>query len=57
MRNKIVSVIHNQFFCKNCKKATNIIYKVGGLTYCEDCVPEELKDLPAIDCNREPIEK
>lgn len=57
MRNKIVSEIPYQFFCKNCKKSTNVIYKTGDLTYCEECVPEELRDLPVMDCNRTPIEE
>lgn len=38
----------NQFYCKNCKKATKSIFKCkddkgNKLTYCDSCVPDDIK--------------
>ena len=46
MLRKIESKIYNtnvkQFYCKNCKKTTNVIYKDDkGNTYCPCCVPND----------------
>lgn len=53
MRNKITSEI-KQFFCKQCHKTVFTIYKVDDITYCDDCVPDEYRDLPALDGKGDP---
>lgn len=47
MVRKIVDGYDYQFWCKRCKHASNTLYKIKELSYCEDCVPEKYKDLPA----------
>lgn len=32
-----------QFYCKRCKHATNIIHKDKKETWCEICVPKDMK--------------
>lgn len=54
MRNKLISIIPYQYRCKKCNRQTNVIYKVDDETYCDLCVPEEYKDLPALDGKGEP---
>jgi len=31
------------FRCKRCKISHNILYKINGKSYCEKCVPENIK--------------
>lgn len=33
-----------QFYCRKCRKATNIIAKFEGKTYCDDCLPKEYRE-------------
>lgn len=38
----------NQFYCKNCKRATKSIFKLkddksNKSTYCDSCVPDDIK--------------
>lgn len=40
----IISNINTkQFRCKNCNRSHNKLYKIKGKSYCELCVPGELK--------------
>lgn len=41
-KGKIVSEI-NQFYCKNCKRVSNIVYKYYGLSFCDECIPDNVK--------------
>lgn len=38
MRQIISGTTPQNFYCKKCQRATNIIFKEGGGTYCENCV-------------------
>lgn len=46
----------NTFYCKKCKVAGKVVYKDDEESYCELCVPEELKSkCKIINQNREEI--
>lgn len=48
----------NNFYCRNCKIGTNIIYKLDmkkDVTYCGNCLPKTIKesDITTINQNGE----
>lgn len=49
----------NNFYCRNCKYGTNVIYKVEGrdLTFCDKCLSKDIKksDIKSINQNRDLI--
>lgn len=56
MRNKLISSNHKQYFCKRCHRASGVVYKYDEESYCELCVPEELKNLQALNEKGEVID-
>lgn len=47
---------HPAWYCLNCKVSHNILYKDGKESYCEKCVPEEIKEKAIlVNQNREII--
>lgn len=40
----IISRHHYQFWCKTCKYASNKVYKANGESYCDKCVPKNIKN-------------
>lgn len=49
MKYEVVKIVSNtkvtQFWCKSCRAAVSEIYKNKKDTWCEHCVPEEIKDI------------
>ncbi len=49
---------HPAWYCPKCKIPHNLLYKDGRLSYCDNCVPEEIKDKAIlINQNREVIKE
>lgn len=42
-KGKIISE-HEIFWCDKCKRKSFIVYKWNGESYCEECVPDKIKD-------------
>lgn len=44
------------YWCKSCSKASNILIKTEGKSFCDECVPEKIKDkLVSVNQCREEI--
>ena len=44
------------WWCKSCKRASEVIIKVGNQSFCDECIPEQFKDkLVTVNQNREEI--
>ena len=42
------------FWCKNCRKTHNELYRVQGTSFCSECLPERYKDdVISVDQNME----
>ena len=55
---RIKSEVPHQFWCKKCKHESNSLYRVKGISYCELCLPKDIKqeDVYTVNQMREPID-
>lgn len=50
MKRKIICHTNpKSFWCKKCKKSTNILIKIGELSYCESCYKGNMDELEVED--------
>jgi valyl-tRNA synthetase len=59
MGNPLAIVNHSNpaWYCKNCKRSSNILYIVGNKNYCENCVSDKnRKNAKYVNQNREVLD-
>lgn len=54
---KIISCVKNQFYCKQCKAASDCIYYKDGKFYCDNCCLDNKAKAIEINQNREILAK